>query len=175
MAEAVLSAIGHDRPGLVSDITSDARAHGLNITDSRMTALGSEFAVLMAVTGEPEALAAFEVTLRTRCESADDLTYLFRPTERHAPAERLRSFDVSVMALDHPGIVAAIASFFADRAINIRDLQTEASPAAHTGTPIFSVAMVVDAPESVRVNDLKDAFDAFCADADLDGALEARR
>ena len=44
MAKAVISTIGHDRPGLVSDITAIANEHQLNIEDSRMTVLGGEFA-----------------------------------------------------------------------------------------------------------------------------------
>ena len=51
MAKAVISTIGHDRPGLVSDITAIATDLALNIEDSRMTVLGGEFAVLMAVEG----------------------------------------------------------------------------------------------------------------------------
>ena len=49
MAKAVISTIGHDRPGLVSDITAIATDLALNIEDSRMTVLGGEFDVLMAV------------------------------------------------------------------------------------------------------------------------------
>ena len=46
-----ISAIGSDRTGLVYDLTRVVVECGGNILESRMTALGNEFAVLMLVAG----------------------------------------------------------------------------------------------------------------------------
>jgi len=79
------------------------------------------------------------------------------------------------VALDHPGIVYAIAQFFSARSINIRDLHTDTSPAPHTGTPIFNVTLIAEIPSTIRVHELKEDFETFCAAEDLDGALEASK
>lgn len=175
MAQAVISAIGHDRPGLVSDITSIADRLGLNIEDSRMTVLGGEFAVLMALVGEPSALDAFRDEIDALCATAEDLAYIFRTTEARSGGAQILPYAATVVSLDQPGIVAAIATFFSQRQINIRDLQTGTSPAAHTGTPIFNVTLIAEVPAGTRIGALKQAFESFCDDEDLDGTLEAHR
>ncbi len=45
----VLTAVGPDRPGLVSEISSLVLAAGANLEDSRMAILGGEFALLVLV------------------------------------------------------------------------------------------------------------------------------
>jgi len=174
MAKAVVSTIGHDRPGLVSDITAIATELSLNIEDSRMTVLGGEFAVLMAVEGSEHALAQFNEKLGALC-SGNDLAYIYRPTQSRSGGVPVRPYTASVVALDHPGIVHAIAAFFSARGINIRDLHTDTSPAAHTGTPIFNVTLVAELPADIKVHEIKDEFETFCAQEDLDGRLEAER
>ncbi len=173
MAKAVISTIGHDRPGLISDITAVATELDLNIEDSRMTVLGGEFAVLMSVEGSEQALTQLDEKLSALCQG-NHLAYIFRPTQ---PREQRmsRPYQASVVALDHPGIVHAIAGFFSARNINIRDLHTQTTPAAHTGTPIFNIQLIAELPESVKVHDIKTAFEEFCAEADLDGRLEPLR
>jgi glycine cleavage system transcriptional repressor len=174
MTKAVVSTIGHDRPGLISDITAVATNLALNIVDSRMTVLGGEFAVLMSVQGSADTLQQFEQDLHSLCQ-ANDLACIFRLTAERADSVPVRPYTATVVAIDHPGIVHAIAGFFSTRGINIRDLHTDTSPAAHTGTPIFNVTLVAEVPATLKVHELKDAFDAFCADEDLDGRLEAER
>ena len=59
----VLSAIGSDRTGVVQDITQVILSCGGNIEESRMTTLGSEFAVLMLVSGSWHTLTRLESAL----------------------------------------------------------------------------------------------------------------
>jgi len=76
-----------------------------------------------------------------------------------------------VVAMDHPGIVHGVARFFSTRNINIRDLETVAENAAHTGTPIFNLSMTVEVPAGVRIGQLRSDFEAFCDEEGLDGAI----
>ena len=170
-ASAVIAAIGADRPGIVNELSELAHRLGLNIEDSRMTVLGGEFAVLMAVAGTAAKLAALQPELERLCANSE-LAYLLRPTEPRGTTHAL-PYQVSVVAMDHPGIVSRVAGFFATRAINIRELDTETERAAHTGTPIFNLTMTIELPPSVKVAELRREFDAFCEEQDLDGSLEA--
>ena len=173
MARAVVSTIGTDQPGVVAGLSRLAEHHSLNIEDSRMTALGGEFAVLMSVEGSAENLEAFSASLAQLADQG--LSYLFKQTKDRAEQSPSRPYRANISALDHPGIVASIAQFFSERDINIRDLSTETVPAPHTGTPIFNVELVVDISANVRINELRSAFEDFCVEADLDGELEADR
>ena len=56
----VISALGKDRPGIINDLSKEIYNLGLNITDSRMTVLGGEFAILLLVDGQWNQLAMLE-------------------------------------------------------------------------------------------------------------------
>ena len=171
MARAVISTIGRDRPGIVNELTEAISALGLNIEDSRMAVLGGEFAVLMSISGTAEALATLDQRLATRARDTD-FAYLFRPTDNREPTPNL-PLRVDVAAMDHPGIVHGIANFFSSRGINIRDLETEAEHAAHTGTPIFNLTMTIEIPAGTRIGQLRADFEAYCDDHGLDGSMQS--
>jgi len=65
-----ISAVGSDRTGLVYDLTRVVADCGGNILESRMTALGNEFAVLMLVAGNWHTLAKLEGELAKLGESS---------------------------------------------------------------------------------------------------------
>ncbi len=167
MSRVVISVIGHDRPGLVNDLAKLAADLNLSIEDSRMTVLGGEFAVLMSVAGGDLALQRLETKLDRLAEERD-LAWLLRRTGERTDVEGRVPYTVRVTAMDHPGIVHRVASFFSSRDINIYNLDTVSERAAHTGTPIFSLVMEVELPPDVRIAELRDAFFYFCDDHDLD-------
>ncbi len=167
MTRAVVTTIGRDRPGLVNDLAKLAHDLRLSIEDSRMTVLGGEFAVLMSVSGGGLALSRLEEKLAQLAE-ANGLAYLFRRTSDREGVEGCLPYTVSVTAMDHPGIVYAVASFFSSRSINIHNLDTVTERAPHTGTPLFSMVMEIEVPPTVRIAELRDAFFYFCDDRDLD-------
>lgn len=171
MASAVIAAVGEDRPGLVNELSGVMQDAGLNIEDSRMTVLGGEFAVLMSVTGADPDLADVEGRLARFCLDAG-LVYLFRPTTARS-ASHVVPYVVRVVAMDHPGIVRQIAGFFSGRGINIQELNTETEHAAHTGTPIFNLVMIVELPADLKLGALRSEFESFCDDENLDGSLTA--
>lgn len=170
MARAIISTIGRDRPGIVHELAESVFRRGLSIEDSRMTVLGGEFAVLMSVVGDEAALADLDAELARQARSSD-FAYLFR---RSTPREATRAlpYRVRVIAMDHPGIVHGIASFFSARQINIRELETETEHAPHTGAPIFNLTMVVEVPHGTKVAQLRADFASFCDERDLDGVLD---
>jgi glycine cleavage system transcriptional repressor len=169
MARAVISTIGRDRPGIVHELSETVFGLGISIEDSRMTVLGGEFAVLMSVVGEASALAELDRRLAEFARTSD-VAYLFRHTDQR-DSNQVIPYQVRVVAMDHPGIVHRIASFFSERNINIRELETETEHAPHTGTPIFNLLMIVEVPHGTRVARLRGEFATFCEDHDLDGTL----
>ena len=58
-----VSAIGSDRTGMVHELTRVITDCGGNIAESRMAALGAEFAMLLLVSGNWHALARIESEL----------------------------------------------------------------------------------------------------------------
>ena len=96
--------------------------------------------------------------------------FLFRRTgERTAGPREL--FLVTVEAMDHPGIVHGVTSFFSDRRINICELSTETARAAHTGAPVFNLQMEIELSAGESIKSVEEAFQVFCQQEGLDGHL----
>ncbi len=167
----VLSALGGDRPGIVDELSSIVYSHKLNIEDSRMTVLGGEFAILLLVSGEESDIAAFSGQLARLQET---LKMQLMVKETHPPESDTRAipYQVEVSALDHPGIVHNLTRFFSQKGFNILNLQTDHSPAPHTGTPMFSMQMTVNLPADTPIAALRDEFTRFCDDLNLDAELK---
>lgn len=166
-----LSAIGTDRTGMVHDLTRTIAECGGSIGESRMIALGAEFAVLMLVSGNWHALARLETELKKLAETGGLLLQLKRTEERAARASML-PYSVDVVCLDQPGIVAKLSGFFSTRGIEITELNTRTYLAAQTGAPMFAVQMLVSIPARVQLAVLREDFMDFCEHLNLDAILE---
>jgi glycine cleavage system transcriptional repressor len=166
-----ICAIGSDRTGLVYDLTRVVVDCGGNILESRMTALGNEFATMMLVSGNWHTLAKLEGELAKLAE-ASGLAITSRRTEPRASRTDMVSYTVDVVCLDQPGVLHALAGFFSSRGIDIGDITTRTYNAAHTGAPMFSVYMVVHVPTRIHIAALREEFMDLCDNLNLDAILE---
>jgi glycine cleavage system transcriptional repressor len=167
----VISALGSDRTGLVFDLTRIVLDCNGNIVDSRMTALGSEFAMLLLVSGNWHTLAKLETELK-KLGDAGGVTISVRRTEPRAARREVVTYSVDVVCLDQPGIVHNLAGFFSSRGIDIAELSTRSYSAAHTGAPMFAVQMVVHIPAKIHIAALREEFMDLCDQLNLDAILE---
>ena len=167
----VISALGKDRPGIVNQLSKAIYDLQCNISDSRMTVLGGEFAILLLIEGPWNQLAKLEDQV-AELQDKLNLTIITKRTEERAPNTNLLPYGVDVVSLDHPGIVYSLASFFSDKDINIEDMTTSCYAAAHTGTPMFSVRMNIGIPANIQIAVLRDEFMDFCDSMNIDAVLE---
>ena len=167
----VLSALGSDRTGVVQDITQVILSCGGNIEESRMTTLGSEFAVLMLVSGNWHTLTRLESALEKLTKN-DDLAVSIRKTGAQTSREDRMPYAVDVVSLDQQGIVFNLADFFAARDVEIADVSTRRYAAAHTGAPMFALQMAINIPTTVPISMLRDEFLELCDRLNLDAILE---
>lgn len=167
----VITAIGRDRAGVVHELTRAVLDCGGNIVESRMTALGAEFAMLLLVSGNWATLTRLESDLDKVAESGN-LTVTIRRTESRPQLAGMLPYAVDVVCLDQPGIVHNIAGFFSDRKIDIAELSTRSYAAAHTGSPMFSVQLSINIPGDVPIAGLREEFMDFCDQLNLDAIME---
>ena len=71
-----VSAVGSDRTGIVHELSRVITECGGSISESRMANLGSEFAMLLLVSGNWHSLAKLETELKKLGETADRLPNL---------------------------------------------------------------------------------------------------
>lgn len=167
----VISAIGEDQTGLVDRLSEWVLDNDCNIEDSRMVVLGGEFAILLLVSGNWNNIAKLEDQL-SGLQDKLGMQIATKHTESKPRQGSFLPYAVDVIALDHPGIVHNLASFFSHRQINIQDLSTATYAAPHTGTPMFSVRMLLDVPADMHIATLREEFQTFCDQLNLDAGIE---
>lgn len=170
----VITALGQDRPGIVKDLTKAILDQQCNVTESRMSILGGEFAVIMLVKGDWNQLAKLESKLE-QTASELDLTLIVRQTEALKSEKPCVPYTVEVVSIDEPGIVHKISQFFSSHSINIQDLATKSYSAAHTGTPMFAMSMTINIPSDVQLAALRDDFFDYCDEQNVDAVFEPAR
>ena len=155
----VISAIGKDRIGLVESISQGVLECGCHIGESRMSVLGSEFAVVMLVNGYWNAVAKLESAL-PRMADALGLRVSSTRTEVRADTRSLIPYAVEV-----------VSDFFARRGINIEDVYTNRYPAPHTGAPMFALHLTIGIPSDLSIASSRGEFMDFCDELNLDAMI----
>ena len=106
MKNIIISAIGSDRPGIVSEISGVITSHGGNVEESRMSRLGSDFAIIMLVTVAPNWEESLEVALK----SITELTITTKPTKLLQVGDG-RQFSINLNGADNEGIVKVLSKY----------------------------------------------------------------
>lgn len=167
----VLTAVGPDRPGLVNEISSLVLAAGANLEDSRMAILGGEFALLMLVSGDAEAVTRVE-------KSADELgsrlglRLLTKPTSSQQAPRDVRPHRIRVTGVDRPGIVQRVAAVLAGRGVNVASLDSHLEYAPESGTPMFILEASLQIPSALALADLRRELSTACSEESWDFTLE---
>ena len=166
----VVSATGKDRPGLVDELAHAVADCGCRIGESRMAVLGNEFAAIMLVRGNWNAIAKLEQTLPRLSERLVMRIHGQR-TETRIDTGDLVPYGIEVVAIARPGIVHDVANFFSRRDINIEDVYSSNYPAPHTGALMFSLHLTVGIPSDVSIAAVRGEFMDFCDELNLDAMM----
>jgi glycine cleavage system transcriptional repressor len=167
-----LSAIGRDRPGIVADLAELIYECDCNLEDSSMTLLGSEFAVLLLLSGEGPDVERRLSSGCKRLEWETRLTVFFRPLEGDPPVvpsePAVVPMECTVTGIDKAGIVARVARTLADYGVNVTALQTQSRPGPETGTPMFTMRIQMAAPTSLDLRALRARLDDVASELRVD-------
>ncbi len=160
-----VTAIGKDRPGLVSAVTGVLHERDGNIEDSAMTILGGHFAIVLLVTTNDEP-AALDTILHEKL-AAFGLTI----SVSHAalPATTLASTHLlSVYGSDKPGIVATVTKALADNGANIVDLETQI--VGQPDEPVYAMVLEFSCTDDAAITQ---AIAQACTDLGVDHTLRS--
>jgi glycine cleavage system transcriptional repressor len=167
----VLTAVGTDRPGIVAELTALLAEHGANVADSRMAVLGGEFALMMLISAAGDQLATVRQEIGPVAEQLG-LQFLIRETGSPSAhrAGNVRSYEIRVHALDHPGIVHKMTTALRRLDGNIISLDTHSYQAPVTGATLFQMSFRADFPADVTAARLREALShvSEAVNADLD-------
>ncbi len=167
-----LSAIGKDRPGIVAEVAGLIYECGGNLEDSSMTRLGEQFALLILFSGSGE---EFQYRLSTgvkRLEWEKHLSIFLTPVEQADTESRFKekfeSYELSTTGMDRMGIVSRVSRLLADEGINIADMHTRATPSPESGTPIFTMRILLEIPPKVLIPALQEKLNRLGEELAID-------
>lgn len=169
----IVSAVGNDRPGLVADLARLIYDCDANLEDSRMTILGSDFAViLLCSTGAPEAGERLAMGAK-RLERDHGLVIHVRGLEGGRPPQpgaEARLYRLEAAGEDKAGIVASLCRVLADHRVNIAELSTRSRPGPG-GSPHYEMTLLAEVPHGVEVRALREALEREADRLVIDVAL----
>jgi glycine cleavage system transcriptional repressor len=122
MTLLAVTVLGHDRPGIIADVTGVLADLGGNLEDSSMTLLRGHFAWTLVVSTAATAEQVIDV-LAFLTEQGLVVSVLPLPEEPDA-APRGGAYVLAVHGGDRPGIVSAVTRVLADEGGNVTDLTT---------------------------------------------------
>ncbi|MEM6641095.1 MAG: ACT domain-containing protein [Pseudomonadota bacterium] len=167
----LVTAVGDDRAGLVRHVTTTLLDCGCNITESRLATMGSQFVMLILVSGNWHSRNKLDAALATVAER-QSLQITLRESETDVVRADLMPYAIDLVCLDQPGIVNTLASFLSSHDIAVTEMTSRRYAAAHTGAQMFNLQMVISVPDTMHIATLREAFMELCDHYNYDAILE---
>jgi glycine cleavage system regulatory protein len=167
----ILTVIGDDRPGLVSELAAAISSHQGNWVDSAMSNLAGKFAGIVRVT-VPQ---ANEAALRGALAGLAGLTVTAESSGEKA-ASTGRRLKLSLVGHDRIGIVREVSQVLARHAVNVEALTTRTASAPMSAEILFYADAELLAGSDLDTHaltaDLERISGEFMVDIDLAEALK---
>jgi glycine cleavage system transcriptional repressor len=176
----VITGVGHDRVGIVAELTDALFEIGCNLLDSSMTLLRGEFAIILMMT-VPEEMPLTE--LQSKLDNIQkNLGFVLHMRELDEsevlPAvEPCSGFIISVYGADKPGIVSGVTRRLSELGANITDVETKRSNPAVTSSenspkPIFLMVLEVTTSMDLKTEYLQKEMKALAARLGVDISIQ---
>ncbi len=163
----VLTAMGADRTGSVSELTKLASKCGCNILDSRMAIFGLEFSFIMLLNGSAKAINQIENKLPAIAVKLE-LTTMMKRTSGYKARDFTHYYQVDYAGIDQPGLLKAVTAFFATRNIDLSSLKSEIDPITNHMRATLMIAL----REETSINELEADYFELCDQIDVQGCIK---
>jgi methionyl-tRNA formyltransferase len=163
----IVTVLGADRPGIVSQLSDKAKRFGASWTNSRMSHLSGEFAGMVQLEVPPENTDGLVAALKDL--ESTGLRVAITKSEGKASATGMRLMTVDLVGSDQIGIVSKLAAALSERNISIEHLETATTQGANAAS--FKVHAEILVPKAVADADLRSVLDALANEMTMDIAF----
>lgn len=155
----VVTAIGTDRPGIVSKLSRLTSDCDCNIVDSRVALFGNEFTLIMMISGTWPSIAKVEAAISEVSAELELLTVM-KQTSKHTAQDYGLTLEVSFNGNDHRGTMTAITQFLADRSLDLAIVRSHAdmitsTDEVDTEKPSQNIFIAIHVPANADVEQLE--------------------
>jgi glycine cleavage system transcriptional repressor len=152
--QLVVTAIGADRTGIVSQLARLVSDCNCNIVDSRMAIFGNEFTFIMLLSGDAAAISKIEYILPSSAFELNLLTMTKRTSSRLLP-QLSAPYIIEYTGIDKVGTLGAISSLLAEHQVYIAALRSETIHPNVDGPAHTHTTMTVQLPTEMDVENLR--------------------
>jgi len=153
--QLVVTAIGADRTGIVSQLARLVSDCNCNIVDSRMAIFGNEFTFIMLLSGDAAAISKIEYLLPSSAFELNLLTMTKRTSSGQTP-QLSAPYIIEYTGVDKVGTLGAISSLLAEHQVYIGALRSETIHPTVDGPAHTHTVMTVQLPTEMAVEQLRD-------------------
>ena len=163
----ILSVIGPDKPGIVSDISEMIKNHAGNIDKSRMVKLGDYFTIMVLISINDDHLT----NLNKKLKNYSNYQILIHELSTISDKDDDISHTIHLNGIDNEGLVYKITNELAKLDINIEELETNISNAPMSGISLFSLVAKVSHTK-LDYNILKEKMNNLASELDVNISIE---
>ena len=163
----ILSVIGPDKPGIVSDISEMIKNHAGNIDKSRMVKLGDYFTIMVLISINDDHLT----NLNKKLNNYSNYEILIHELSTISHKDDDISHTIHLNGIDNEGLVYKITNELAKLDINIEELETNISNAPMSGISLFSLVAKVSHAK-LDYNILKEKMNNLASELDVNISIE---
>jgi len=165
----VVSVVGPDRAGIVSQVSDRAQGFGANWAGSRMASLAGQFAGIVHFEVAPDKAEPLAAALRG-LESSGLRVGIAKSDGAPVSAGR-RVVDLELVGDDRPGIIRDLSRNLAERGVSIEELHTQVVSGATATKHLFKVAARLHVPNALPNDELRRGLEALASEMMVDIAL----
>ncbi|ACA86458.1 MULTISPECIES: glycine cleavage system protein R [Shewanella] len=169
----VVTAMGADRPGIVSKFARLASECDCDIVDSRMALFGNEFTLIMMLSGSWASITKMESTLPGLSVELELMTVMKR-TSKHTAQHYVSRLEVTFNGKDQRGTMRKITQFLAERSLDLAAVRSHAEE-DENGNPTQAVFLTINVPEKVELEKLEISINELAQEMSLDCTIERMR
>jgi methionyl-tRNA formyltransferase len=163
----IVTVLGADRPGIVSQLSDKAKRFGASWTNSRMSHLSGEFAGMVQLEVPPENTEGLIAALKDL--ESTGLRVTVAKSDGKANTTGLRLMTLELVGSDQVGIVSKLTAALSDRNISIEQIDTAIVQGATSIA--FKVKAELLVPKTVNDADLRRALDVLASEMTVDIGL----
>ena len=162
----VLTISAHDRPGIMSSLSTTVTDNGGNWLESRMARLAGQFVGIICIECDEQHTDKLKESLNAMAADGVHVHILGQGDLSNYPFGRHLSIDI--FGNDRPGIVSQLTRAISDAGANIEELNTSIESAAMSGQTIFHACGTICLPESAEEDSIIEAIEALSDDLTIE-------
>ncbi|WNO09916.1 glycine cleavage system protein R [Teredinibacter sp. KSP-S5-2] len=167
----ILTVISEDKPGVVEHIARVVNNHNGSWLESRLSQLAGKFAGVIRVQVEQEQQEPLVTALRElRSQQINIIVDSYESSNaQNSQAQKVR---FHAAGPDRTGIIKEFSQAFANKGINVEELNTLLSSMPYSGAPLFEASGILALPENIDLDDLTEKLDDIADELAMDFSLE---